>query len=56
MDKKHYIKEVVEYTFDEEEAKLLKTLLGYCWHRATKHATPMSKYSGEIDKLRKQLK
>ena len=54
IDMKKYIEEkyIIE---DKEEIKLLRFLLDYCYHRATKHKTPVSGLVKGIDNLRKQL-
>lgn len=38
-----------------EESKMLINLLNYCHHRATKHNSPVSQYSEQIEKFRRQL-
>jgi hypothetical protein len=38
-----------------EESKMLINLLNYCYHRATKHKSPVSQYSEQIEKFRKEL-
>jgi hypothetical protein len=40
---------------DEDEIKLLKFLLDYCYHRSSQHRTPVSKMEDRINILRKQL-
>ena len=40
---------------DEDEIRLLKFLLNYCYHRAKKHKTPVSDLLEEINDLRKQF-
>jgi hypothetical protein len=44
------------YTLDEEkEISLIKDCLNYCYHRATKHKTPMTGKEEDINKLRKEF-
>ena len=44
-----------EIVFTDKEMEFFKRCLNYCYHRATKHDTPMSKFYKEIQKLRKKL-
>jgi len=54
MKKKERI--VIEYLLDDQaEINLIKDCLNYCWHRATKHNTPMSGKGQKINDLRRQL-
>lgn len=50
------IKEVKIIELDIEESKLLIELLNYCYHRAEKHETPVSKFADQIREFRKELK
>ena len=55
MKRVYHTKTTVEYTFNEEEVKLIEFCLNYCYHRATKHRSPVTSYQDKINKLRKQL-
>ena len=47
--------EVYQYILDQEEAKVVKNCLDYCWHRITKHGKTVMGTEREINKLRKEL-
>jgi hypothetical protein len=48
--------QITEYVLsDKVEINLITDCLNYCYHRATKHKTPMTGKEYMINKLRKQL-
>jgi hypothetical protein len=50
-------KEIIEvFTLDKKsEINLIKDCLNYCYHRATKHKTPMTGKEQKINDLRNQF-
>jgi len=49
-------KKVKVVELEPEETTLLIELLNYCYHRAEKHESPISRFADEIKEFRKQLK
>jgi len=49
------IKKTTYIIDDESELKLIRFCLDYCWHRATKHKTPVSGLDKGINKMRKEF-
>ena len=43
------------YELEDQDVKVLKHLLNYCYHRAEKHRTPVSGSANEIRRLRKEF-
>jgi len=48
--------EVKIVELEPQETKLLIELLNYCYHRAVKHDSPVSKFAEQIEIMRKDLK
>lgn len=52
---KRITKKVEVFELDEQDIKVMKYLLDYCWHRATKHLSPVVDYKKEIERLQKEF-
>jgi len=55
MKKNIKVVEKIEYILEDKDINILKDCLNYCFHRATKHKTPMTGKDNDINRLRQDL-